>query len=626
MIVEEKRDQIAAVAKSNSTAAEHPQVKSNNTHKFERIFLLLVLLLFGCSLFYIGKLDVPIYDDWTYAWSVQNLISTGKLHYLACFAGHIPGIIIAAVICNLFGFSFSTLHIITAGFAVLMCVGFYRCILELKQSPLIASSATLLLLFNPLVLILSTTFMTDIPFLCFMVWGFWSLLKMLKSERSLKYAFFGSLALCLAITTRQIGIALLPAYLLAGFFLWKRNKKTAIAAMTLFLLPPTIGYLATNQILQNASQYPNDYLRISVAATDTINSWFRRPETCFGAIADYFPQVMCYLGLFTLPIGICLTTGSISKAIRALLCSTKETEPSTSMDPKATRQALMFSMLIIGLPLILQVVLQDRFLPFYPQLFCSLLPGQYAQLSNLPVSAPEHMRLLTVLSALNATVVITVCWVSIFRLFKNEPGLDHVAICDQNLLAQAPPKRQFLICVALSFSILTAIAVLQGAITPADRYLLALVPPFLILLFGGSFSIFANRTSIVVLLTACLLFSAYSVVGARDWAEFTRARWTCIDAMESRGITVFDMDAGPEYIYMRASSIYEHCNPPSDPHTWSKDMRGENERAELRFWPVLGETFIVNPQALNGYHAIFTVPFRSQLRNADLNMSVWQRN
>ena len=58
--------------------------------------------------------DVPLHDDWTYAWSVEHFLKTGKLAVLD-WSIHYPfaQILWGALFCLPFGFSFSALRVST---------------------------------------------------------------------------------------------------------------------------------------------------------------------------------------------------------------------------------------------------------------------------------------------------------------------------------------------------------------------------------------------------------------------------------------------------------------------------------------------------------------------------------
>ena len=74
--------------------------------------LLLVYFLIAISLHLFA--DVPLHDDWTYAWSVEHFLKTGKLAVLD-WSIHYPfaQILWGALFCLPFGLSFSALRVST---------------------------------------------------------------------------------------------------------------------------------------------------------------------------------------------------------------------------------------------------------------------------------------------------------------------------------------------------------------------------------------------------------------------------------------------------------------------------------------------------------------------------------
>jgi predicted membrane-bound mannosyltransferase len=132
----------------------------------DRLFLagLTGVLLAMTALVY-SPLDVPIVDDWTYAWSVEHFLHTGELRVLE-WSAHYPlaQILWGAVFSRLLGFSFAALRLSTAALAWAGLFAFFLTLRELGIKPVLAGLGTLLLWCNPVVFVLSHSFMTDVPF------------------------------------------------------------------------------------------------------------------------------------------------------------------------------------------------------------------------------------------------------------------------------------------------------------------------------------------------------------------------------------------------------------------------------------------------------------------------------
>lgn len=109
--------------------------------------------------------DIPLIDDWTYAWSVEHFLQTGELRMLE-WSAHYPlaQIIWGAVFSHIFGFSFFTLRVSTLVLEWAGLLAFFFTLRTLGIAPLLGALGTLALFFNPVLFVLSHSFMTDVPF------------------------------------------------------------------------------------------------------------------------------------------------------------------------------------------------------------------------------------------------------------------------------------------------------------------------------------------------------------------------------------------------------------------------------------------------------------------------------
>jgi hypothetical protein len=91
--------------------------------------------------------EVPLIDDWTYAWSVEHFLRTGELRMLE-WSAHYPlaPILWGALFSQLLGFSFAVLRLSTVVLAWAGLLAFYGTLRELGIRPLCAGLGTLLLL------------------------------------------------------------------------------------------------------------------------------------------------------------------------------------------------------------------------------------------------------------------------------------------------------------------------------------------------------------------------------------------------------------------------------------------------------------------------------------------------
>ncbi len=108
--------------------------------------------------------DVPIIDDWTYAWSVEHLLKTGELRIAEISSVYpVAQILWGTLFAQVFGFSFGVLRISTAVLAFLGCVAFYFTLIELGCSRLWSTVGAVAVAVHPVYFSLAFSYMTDVP-------------------------------------------------------------------------------------------------------------------------------------------------------------------------------------------------------------------------------------------------------------------------------------------------------------------------------------------------------------------------------------------------------------------------------------------------------------------------------
>lgn len=185
----------------------------------ERYPLFAILSFFALSCLLVSPLrNVPVIDDWTYAWSVENLIRTGRLAVLD-WSAHYPifQTLWSSPWALLFGFSFGVLRLSMVVLAALGCAALYLTLRELELDRERSLLGALALAANPVFFLLSFSFMTDVPFLSMMNLALLCYLTGLKRDRPV-WLWVGGLFAAAAFLSRQIGLAI-PLVMLPSLFL-----------------------------------------------------------------------------------------------------------------------------------------------------------------------------------------------------------------------------------------------------------------------------------------------------------------------------------------------------------------------------------------------------------------------
>jgi hypothetical protein len=186
-----------------------------------------------------GGVDVPVVDDWAYAWSVERLLQTGHLLVLvrsSCYP--IIQILWGALFARIAGFSFGALRLSTVVLAVFCCWAIYLTLREFAVSVRVSLLAACTVALNPIFFVLAFTYMTDVPFLSLSSIGLFFYVSGFRRDRPARL-WWGTLFLVLAFLIRQIGV-LLP---LAAFAAVDR-RTFSWSAVRRYWLPPAVGCAA----------------------------------------------------------------------------------------------------------------------------------------------------------------------------------------------------------------------------------------------------------------------------------------------------------------------------------------------------------------------------------------------
>jgi 4-amino-4-deoxy-L-arabinose transferase-like glycosyltransferase len=200
-------------------------------------------VLLAMTVLVYSPVDVPLVDDWTYAWSVEHFLHTEELRVLE-WSAHYPlaQILWGAVFSRLLGFSFATLRLSTVVLAWAGLVAFFLTLRELGIKPVLAGLGTLLLWCNPVVFVLSHSFMTDVPFVSTMNAAILFYVRWVKRGRTWNLCL-GSVSATLAFLIRQPGavLALIPLLSLLLEGMAGKKRRALSWSQVIWLIVPFLG-------------------------------------------------------------------------------------------------------------------------------------------------------------------------------------------------------------------------------------------------------------------------------------------------------------------------------------------------------------------------------------------------
>ncbi len=243
--------------------------------------------------------DFPLNDDWSYARNAKALAVENKIFFddwgaMTLIAHTMWG----AFFCKIFGFSFTALRFSTLvlGWCGLMAT--YLFFQEGGMQRKHAFWATILLAFNPFYFANSFSYMTEVPFMCFLMSAAYFSLKALN-DKGQKNIFLAALFSIIATMIRQPGVLVPIAFLITYFAKNKLSLKTAIQGVTPSIL--TLGSLILFTNWRNANYGLSENFGKTSQLIDNITNGHLE-----NAIATKASGFFIMWGLFLLPILIVL--------------------------------------------------------------------------------------------------------------------------------------------------------------------------------------------------------------------------------------------------------------------------------------------------------------------------------
>ena len=152
--------------------------------------------------------ETALFDDWAYARTVEELLRTGEYDLHPWLSANMYAQALwGALFCKVSSYSFAALRLSTLALLPIALYALYRLALEHGISKANAGTLALCMLASPLVLMLSFSFMTDVPFLACMSVGLFAYTRALRL-RSWRWMFAAGFAGATAMLVRQFGMAL----------------------------------------------------------------------------------------------------------------------------------------------------------------------------------------------------------------------------------------------------------------------------------------------------------------------------------------------------------------------------------------------------------------------------------
>jgi hypothetical protein len=250
--------------------------------------LCVVLAVYAAAAaWFLPRLDVPFNDDWCYSWIAKQFIETGRFVSTGLESTPVTlQSVLAAPVCAAAGsFSFVALHVSTALIGLAGLTAFHAFLKSLGFDEVRATCGTLALLLNPVCLLNSFTFMTDVPGLSFALVALLLFTKGVRERRDLLAAAGVAVAVAGAF------VRLFDVVLVATFAGWTLLDPEARSRLTFRRAALLLAPVAAGAALMAA------WMTIGRTYAMTNSAGLREKAVTYGGAA-------LTLGFLTIPLSL----------------------------------------------------------------------------------------------------------------------------------------------------------------------------------------------------------------------------------------------------------------------------------------------------------------------------------
>ena len=466
--------------------------------------------------------EMPFDDDWSYAFVVRRFLDTGHIHYNGWSA---PVLLThvwwGAMFAQMFGYSFVVLRFSTLPFAAGSALFCYLLARRANVRPAAAVFLSLLLGLSPLFLPLATSFMTDVPALCFSLISLY-VFVLAAQARSLGAAVawlsVGAVCAMFGGMGRQ-SVWIVPLSVIPYLLVLRRSQPRFIAAAAIAWLIVVADVVLT---LRWFDRQPWVYLDPSIL--ECLRQGLGHPGV---AVANVF-RVAFTVIMFALPAALAFDVESISRLWRG----------------RRTWQAAVVTAVILILALAVSLKPQFGMGPWLYNIV-----SVKGVIGSLELSGRRPTALPLVARGFISALVLATCYLLVARCVE-------YALAPRSSLSKlgqffsTPESRPILAIFALAYFALMIVRSAEDQVF--DRYCLPLIPCLAIPLQRG------RRLALGWPLLA--IFIAYALASTHDNLALGAARRAAIERLESHRIPRTQIAAGFEYDFYTQLEEMGHIN------------------------------------------------------------------
>lgn len=464
--------------------------------------------------------EFPLNDDWVYSRPVFILFREHRFSVIdwqvsVTFLQVLWGWLVSCFT----GFSMTALRVsvvFLGGVTVLLSYALFR---EFHKDRFPAFFAALLIAINPVFLVWSHSFMTDVPFFTLSTAAFLFAVRWLKDDR-LSDAILFILCACLSALVRQLAIVI-PVAVLAAVLVKRAGGKRSLGLAIASFAAVALTLWLFQAILKNTVGVPYMMAMKAMGIPSAIlNAWESREfaQTLIKVLALTIFRVSVSLGFFVFP---------------AILLTFAAAWPGMSRRAKIASVAVVLGAVIANM--IFQKLIPIR-IPVDEQTLRDFGIGPL-NLSGV-IRRPEAPALLWKIyiwwGTLGMGMYCALAGGFLFRSFRS-------GLASENG-KQAWP-------FGLVFGGSAFYFFLLGITGHFDRYDIFYLPFLLLTLLclGPGLSWGRSRIFLVIAFLMALGIGSFSVAGTHDYLAWNRVRWQTLRIMMKLGIPPTEIDGGYEF-------------------------------------------------------------------------------
>jgi hypothetical protein len=554
------------------------------------LFLPLALML-GFTLIIVSPAgDFPLQDDNFHFRPVKHIVETGtfqKNPYMA--TTFVAQGYWGALFAKVFGMSYTSLRASTLVAALVGAWAAARCAGILGASRGTAILCGLLVLFNPIYMSLSYTFMSEVPFTAVVTLAGLSYLAALRSDHW-GYAVLGTALALVAFFIRQHGAFVSGAFGAVFVIQWAIFRERP--SIKLFGATLTSGCVFAAVVA---------WWVLTDGFTESQSSWFAT-RSAFGSLVGFLRDalwftaaVIVYLGLFTLPI-------NAARAIQGL-----------GSERRWSKARWIATTLAGAVLLAITVLVSTRMtgLPYFPPILRDMGLGAY-MITDVWFDLDrtwEPIRFggvvwwpITFAAVGSAAVLLVDAW-GILRkgMMKVEGGSDR----------QGTNRLRLFLVLWIAAYIFSYMPFLPRSFS--DRFFITAMVPAVIL--AASYLQWQGKAAMRCALTLLVAFVAFDLVGVQSYMAYSRARWAAVDYLiDDLQVDPLTVDGGFEY-----NSTYT-----LDAFMEAHNIASFGEFGDRGWW-VMDDTYAISYHPREGYEEIHRIPYRAWMGWQNRAVRVLQR-